>query len=67
MREFSPDVGSKCIAMVPTDRLNDAGVALVAQCHAYSPSSRITAKEALDHPYFDGLNRETVGTIPLPF
>ena len=53
-------------AMPHTERINDHGVELVAQCLAYHPNNRITAKDALNHPYFNGLNRETVGTIPLP-
>jgi hypothetical protein len=32
----------------------------------YTPNKRIVAKDALDHPYFNGLNKATVGTIPLP-
>ena len=39
---------------------------LVAQCLAYTPNQRIVAKDALNHPYFNGLNKETVGTVPLP-
>ena len=50
-----------------TDRLCDAGLDLIAQMLAYTPNSRIVAKEALEHRYFDGLNTATVGTIPLPF
>ena len=53
-------------AMPHPDRLNDAGVDLVAQMLAYTPNQRIVAKDALNHPYFNDLNRETVGTIPLP-
>ena len=53
-------------AMPHLDRLVVAGVDLVAQCLAYTPNERIVAKDALNHPYFKGLNLETVGTIPLP-
>jgi hypothetical protein len=34
---------------------------------ADTPQARITAKDAMQHPYFDGLNLETVGKIALPF
>ena len=54
-------------AMPQTDRLNDAGVDLVGQMLAYTPQARITAKDSMEHPYFNGLNRESVGKIPLPF
>jgi len=53
-------------AMPHPERLDDAGLDLVSQMLAYTPSQRIVAKEALNHAYFDGLNKETVGTIPLP-
>jgi len=49
------------------DRLNDAGLDLVAQMLAYTPNHRIVAKDALEHPYFDNLDKTRVGTIPLPF
>ena len=54
------------IANLDSSRLNDAGVDLVAQMLHYTPNKRIVAKDALDHPYFNGLNKATVGTIPLP-
>jgi len=54
-------------AVPQTDRLNDQGLDLVQQMLAYTPNARITAKDALEHPYFNGLNRDTVGKIPLPF
>lgn len=49
------------------DRLDDAGLDLVAQMLAYTPNQRIVAKDALEHAYFHGLDKSTVGTIPLPF
>ena len=49
------------------DRLNDAGIDLVEQMLSYTPNQRIVAKDALEHHYFDGLDLNTVGTIPLPF
>ena len=39
----------------------------VQQMLAYTPNARITAKDALEHPYFHGLNRDTVGKIACPF
>ena len=54
-------------AVPQTDRLNEAGLDLVKQMLAYTPQARITAKDALEHPYFNGLNLDTVGKIPLPF
>ena len=53
--------------MPQTDRLNDHGLDMVKQMLAYTPQARITAKDAMEHPYFQGLNKETVGKIPLPF
>jgi len=50
-----------------TDRLNDEGLDLVKHMLLYTPQARITAKDALEHPYFNGLNLDTVGKIPLPF
>ena len=40
---------------------------LVVLVRADTPQARVTAKDALEHSYFDGLNRETVGKIALPF
>ena len=37
------------------DRLDDAGVHLVQQLLAYKPEARLTAKDALNHPYFDDI------------
>ncbi len=48
------------------DRLDDHGLDLVRQCLKYTPNDRIIAKDALTHPYFDSLDKSTVGTIPLP-
>ena len=50
-----------------TERLNDAGLDLIAQMLKYTPNERIVAKDALEHPYFANLDKATVGTIPLPF
>ena len=36
-----------------------------AQMLTYMPDARIAAKDALHHAYFHGLDRETVGKIPL--
>eukprot|EP00322_Chrysochromulina_rotalis_P002125 CAMPEP_0115874248 /NCGR_PEP_ID=MMETSP0287-20121206/24435_1 /TAXON_ID=412157 /ORGANISM="Chrysochromulina rotalis, Strain UIO044" /LENGTH=299 /DNA_ID=CAMNT_0003329377 /DNA_START=17 /DNA_END=916 /DNA_ORIENTATION=+ len=54
-------------AVPQVDRLNDAGLDLVKQMLLYTPQARITAKDALEHPYFEGLNLDTVGKIPCPF
>ena len=51
--------------MPHTDRINDAGVALVQQLLTYNPASRSSAWDALDHPYFEDLDRDTVGRVPL--
>ena len=48
------------------ERLNDAGLDLIAQMLKYTPNERIGAKDALEHPYFANLDKATVGTIPLP-
>ena len=47
--------------------LSQTGLDLVQQMLAYTPNARITAKDALEHPYFHGLNRDTVGKIACPF
>eukprot|EP00245_Coleochaete_scutata_P009911 TRINITY_DN336_c0_g1_i2.p1 TRINITY_DN336_c0_g1~~TRINITY_DN336_c0_g1_i2.p1 ORF type:complete len:304 (-),score=63.48 TRINITY_DN336_c0_g1_i2:966-1877(-) len=38
-------------------QLNDKGIDLLAKMLQYDPSKRISAKEALNHPYFDGLDK----------
>lgn len=53
-------------AMPHPERLSDAGIDLVSQMLAYTPNQRIVAKDALNHAYFNDLNKDTVGTIPLP-
>ena len=44
------------------ERLDEAGVDLVARCLACSPSSRPSAQEALSHAYFAGFDPESIGT-----
>ena len=46
-------------------RLNDAGVALVANCLEYAPGARPTASQALEHPYFADFCPRT--PLPDPF
>eukprot|EP00245_Coleochaete_scutata_P009910 TRINITY_DN336_c0_g1_i1.p1 TRINITY_DN336_c0_g1~~TRINITY_DN336_c0_g1_i1.p1 ORF type:complete len:304 (-),score=62.39 TRINITY_DN336_c0_g1_i1:516-1427(-) len=38
-------------------QLNDKGIDLLAKMLQYDPSKRISAKEALNHPYFDSLDK----------
>jgi len=42
------------------DRVDAAGLDLLEQFVAYDPKDRITAKDALNHPYFDDLDKENV-------
>ena len=37
----------------------------VQQLLAYAPAARPSARDALEHPYFADVVRETVGTVPL--
>ena len=46
------------------DRLDDKGVDLIAQCLAYPPAQRLSARAALAHPYFDSLAKEAIGVAP---
>ena len=40
--------------------MNSFGIDLFKQTLIYEPSGRITAKAAMDHPYFDGLDKNAV-------
>jgi len=48
-----------------SDRLNDAAVDVVMRCLTYQPSSRLTALEALGHPFFDDFNPADIGHVGL--
>ena len=43
--------------------LNDDGVDLLEDLLTYDPRERIVGKDALEHPYFDTLDREAIGKI----
>jgi cyclin-dependent kinase 1 len=43
-----------------TDHLDHLGLDLLERFLAYSPKDRITAKESLNHPYFDDLDKENI-------
>jgi serine/threonine protein kinase len=43
-----------------TDHLDSHGLDLLESFLAYSPRDRITAKDALNHPYFDELDKENI-------
>jgi cyclin-dependent kinase 1 len=43
-----------------TDHLDDAGMDLLERLLKYSPKDRINAKECLNHPYFDDLDKENI-------
>mmetsp|Transcript_4717 Transcript_4717/g.6554 ORF Transcript_4717/g.6554 Transcript_4717/m.6554 type:complete len:299 (-) Transcript_4717:153-1049(-) len=43
-----------------TENLDAAGLNLLEAFLAYSPKDRITAKDALNHPYFDDLDKENI-------
>jgi cyclin-dependent kinase 1/cyclin-dependent kinase 2 len=40
--------------------LEPAGLELLETILAYDPKDRITAKESLDHAYFDDLDKENI-------
>ena len=41
-------------------RLDAAGIDLLAKMLAYTPSKRISAKDALAHPWFDDLDKSAL-------
>lgn len=43
-----------------TDNLEPAGLALLEDFLAYSPKNRITAKDSLNHPYFNELEKDSI-------
>ncbi|PNW79929.1 hypothetical protein CHLRE_08g372550v5 [Chlamydomonas reinhardtii] len=43
--------------------LDDSGIDLMKRCFAYDPAIRISAKEAINHPYFDDLDKVTVDAL----
>ena len=43
-----------------TDHLDHLGLDLLERFLSYSPKDRITAKESLNHPYFDDLDKENI-------
>ena len=40
--------------------LEDAGLDLLDKCLKYAPNQRISAKQALDHAYFDDLDKDVI-------
>ncbi|KAI3432591.1 hypothetical protein D9Q98_004139 [Chlorella vulgaris] len=43
--------------------LDASGIDLMQQMLHYDPAKRVTAKDAMHHPYFDDLDRETVDAL----
>ncbi|KAL7476092.1 hypothetical protein ACHAW6_001973, partial [Cyclotella cf. meneghiniana] len=43
-----------------TDNVDASGVDLLERFLAYSPKDRITAKDSLNHPFFDDLDKENI-------
>jgi serine/threonine protein kinase len=50
-KDYSPTV---------MNNLDESGLDLLERFLMFSPKDRITAKEALTHPYFDGLDQENI-------
>ena len=46
--------------------LGEAGVSLLEALLVYDPRTRIVGKDALEHAYFDGFDRESIGSGPIP-
>jgi serine/threonine protein kinase len=42
------------------DNIDDNGLELLEAFLAYDPKDRITAKDALNHPFFDDLHKENI-------
>ena len=40
--------------------LEDSGLDLLDKCLKYAPNQRISAKQALDHAYFDDLDKDVI-------
>lgn len=45
--------------------LGGAGVGLLEELLTYDPRQRIVGKDALNHPYFDSLDCESIGKGPI--
>ncbi|KAG7367509.1 serine/threonine protein kinase [Nitzschia inconspicua] len=43
-----------------TDHLDNLGMDLLERFMMYSPKDRVTAKDSLNHPYFDDLDKENI-------
>ena len=48
-------------------KIDPAGLDLLDQMLIYDPAKRISAKKALLHPYFDGLDKNTLPAKPGEF
>ena len=53
--QLAPHKGSGLAALVP--RLGPVGLDLLARLLAYDPAARLSAEQALRHPYFRALRR----------
>ena len=45
---------------IPVERLDDVGMDLLCRMLTYDPDQRISARQALEHPWFRDLNLYTM-------
>ena len=59
--QWQPQDLARCFPTLESD-----GVDLMLKMMAYDPAKRISAKDALNHPYFDDLDKDAVDKLENP-